>query len=64
MDLIILKSTSNELRANDGSGKLKLDSHSLLPRKNPSDSTSHRIAGDVRALEMPGLTAMHTLFVR
>ena len=52
------------LRTNDGSGKLRLDGHSLLPRLNSSDTASHRFAGDVRALEMPGLATMHTLWAR
>ena len=52
------------LRLNDGSGKMKLDGENLLPRRNVSDSSSHRFAGDVRAIEMPGLATMHTLFVR
>ena len=52
------------LRANDGSGKMKLDGENLLPRQNESDTKSNRFAGDVRALEMPGLATMHTLFVR
>ena len=52
------------LRYNDGSGKMKVDGESLLPRRNASDATSHRFAGDVRAIEMPGLATMHTLFVR
>merc|ERR1719450_1236135 len=51
--------TTNLLRENDGSGKLKLDSNFLLPILS-----EERRAGDVRAREMPGLAAMHTLFAR
>ena len=57
-------STMKSLRTNDGSGKLKLDGENLLPRQNESNAASQRFAGDVRALEMPGLATMHTLFVR
>ena len=40
-------------------GKLKVTENNLLPIIDEEFS-----AGDVRALEMPGLAAMHTLFVR
>ena len=66
--IVILKqiqfSTMKSLRTNDGSGKLKLDGENLLPKRNESNTASQRFAGDVRALEMPGLATMHTLFVR
>ena len=52
------------LRVNDTSGKLKVDSEGLLPKEDPSNPKANRIAGDVRAREMPGLASMHTLFVR
>ena len=42
-------------------GKLNVGANNLLPI-DPEDGVE--IAGDVRALEMPGLAAMHTLFVR
>ena len=57
-------STLNSLRANDGTGRLLVDEHDLLPKENSSDIDSIRFAGDVRALEMPGLATMHTLWVR
>ena len=47
------------LRESSG-GKLKLDGNGLLPEINGSA----RMAGDVRALEMPGLASMHTIFAR
>lgn len=50
-----------KLRANDGTGKLLTGDNNLLPRDS---STNEEIAGDVRAIEMPGLASMHTLFVR
>ena len=49
------------LRANDGTGRLLTGENNLLPVDSESGS---EIAGDVRALEMPGLSAMHTLFLR
>ena len=50
-----------KLRANDGTGKLLTGDNNLLPRDS---STNEEFAGDVRAIEMPGLASMHTLFVR
>ena len=58
------------LRTLDGTGKLKTSKDNLLPFNTeglsnaggPSDSLF--LAGDVRANEQVGLTAMHTLFVR
>ena len=50
---------SLNLREQDGTGKLKVNSNSLLPL-----IMGGRRAGDSRALEMPGLAAMHTVFVR
>ena len=40
-------------------GKLKMGANNLLPQTDGIE-----IAGDVRALEMPGLASMHTLFAR
>lgn len=58
------------LRTLDGSGKLKTSEGNLLPFNTvglsnaggPSDTLF--LAGDVRANEQVGLTAMHTLFMR
>ena len=50
-----------KLRALDGTGKLRTGENNLLPK---DDDTTEEIAGDVRAIEMPGLATMHTLFVR
>lgn len=61
---------ASALRTNDGTGKLKTSEGDLLPFNTeglpnaggPSDTLF--LAGDVRANEQVGLTAMHTLFVR
>ena len=49
------------LRTNDGTGKLLTGENELLPVDAEAEV---EVAGDVRAIEMPGLAAMHTLFVR
>ena len=59
------------LRTNDGTGRLRIQENGLLPLNTaglpnaPSgDIPSLFLAGDVRANEQLGLTAMHTLWVR
>ena len=50
--------TASLIRAFKG-GRLLVEENGLLPRIDDVE-----IAGDVRALEMPGLASMHTLWVR
>lgn len=58
------------LRTLDGTGRLKTSAGDLLPYNEeglsnaPAPTADYFLAGDVRANEQVGLTAMHTLFVR
>jgi peroxidase len=61
---------SRELRANDGLGHLKTSDNNLLPfnvngfPNQPDTTAGFFLAGDVRANENVGLTALQTLFMR
>jgi hypothetical protein len=61
---------SRALRTLDGTGRLKTGPGNLLPQNDAGlpnaggDSAALFLAGDVRANEQAGLTAIHTLFVR
>ena len=59
-----------ELRTLDGTGRLRTSAGELLPynvngfANAPTNEAHYFLAGDIRANEQIGLTALHTLFVR
>ena len=61
---------ASQLRANDGTGKLKTSAGNLLMLNTPGlpnaggTSSSLFLSGDPRANEQIGLTSVHTLFLR
>ena len=55
--------TAASIRSNS-SGLLLVSDQNLLPLRTNDDGELEGFAGDFRAIEMPGLQTMHTLFVR
>ena len=49
---------------NSGTGKMKIEPHTFLLPKINIRSEVERRSGDTRTTEMPGLTSIHTVFLR
>ena len=59
-----LDNASTILREYDGTGKMKIEPHTFLLPKINIRSEVERRSGDTRTTEMPGLTSIHTVFLR
>ena len=55
--------TINSFHRTFSEGQLKMSAGDLLPKLN-TDNGDEFAAGDVRVLENPGLSSLHSLFVR